>query len=81
MSRNLPPGYRLSTLPSSKKGALPILYAALDENVEGGDFIGPDGLFQIRGYPTKVNPDEYARDEKIAKRLWGLSEEMTGIYY
>jgi len=68
-------------LQSAKKGALPILYAALDNTVKGGEFIGPDGFRQIRGYPTEVDADDYARDEEIAKRLWRISEEMTGVFY
>jgi NAD(P)-dependent dehydrogenase (short-subunit alcohol dehydrogenase family) len=41
-------------LQSAQMGALPVLYAALSEDVKGGEFIGPDGFQQIRGYPTVV---------------------------
>ena len=68
-------------LQSAKKGALPILYAALGKEVAGGEFIGPDGFQQIRGYPTSVDADEYSKNKEVAERLWKASEEMTDIYY
>lgn len=68
-------------LQSAEKGALPILYAALDNAVFGGEFIGPDGFQQMRGYPTKVDADNYSNDQKVANRLWSESEKMTKIFY
>lgn len=61
-------------------GALPILYAATDPDVESGQFIGPDGRNEAKGYPTLVEPLDAARDRGVAKRLWELSEELTGIH-
>ena len=63
------------------KGALPILYAALDKDVIGGEFIGPDGFQQMRGYPTKVDADEYSKNKEVAERLWSESEKMTKVFY
>ncbi len=68
-------------LQPATKGALPVLYAAMDKNLEGGEFIGPDGFQQIRGYPSKVEADEYAHDKKVAERLWSESEQMTNVFY
>jgi NAD(P)-dependent dehydrogenase (short-subunit alcohol dehydrogenase family) len=68
-------------LQSAKKGALPVLYAALSKDVEGGEFIGPDGFQQIRGYPIRVEADEYSRNKEVAVQLWKASEEMTTIHY
>ncbi len=68
-------------LQSAKKGALPVLYAALDRGVEGGEYIGPDGLQEMRGYPVRVDSDEYSKDKQVAERLWRASEEMTATYY
>lgn len=68
-------------LQSAKNGALPILYAALEKDIKGGEFIGPDGFQEMRGFPTKVDSDEYSKDKKIAERLWKSSEEMTNIHY
>jgi len=68
-------------LQSAKKGALPVLYAALEKNIAGGEFIGPDGFQQMRGYPIKVEADAYSRDTRVGERLWKVSEEMTRVYY
>lgn len=62
-------------------GALPSLYAATMPDVSGGDYIGPDGFQQTRGYPTKVGCRALARDEKLQKRWWELSEKLTGVSY
>ena len=68
-------------LQPAAKGALPILYAALDKNLKGGEFIGPDGFQQMRGYPTKVEADEYSNNKVIAERLWSKSEKITNVFY
>lgn len=68
-------------LQRAEKGALPILYAALDKDVKGGEFIGPDGFQQISGYPTSVEADEYSKDKEVAERLWSASEKMTHVFY
>jgi NAD(P)-dependent dehydrogenase (short-subunit alcohol dehydrogenase family) len=64
-----------------ERGALPQLYAATMVNVEGGDFIGPDGPFESRGNPTRVEPVERARDPDVGRRLWEVSEELTGVRF
>jgi len=66
---------------SAAKGALPMLYAAAAPEVEGGDYIGPDGLGELRGHPIKVSCSSAARDAASAARLWELSEELTGVRY
>jgi NAD(P)-dependent dehydrogenase (short-subunit alcohol dehydrogenase family) len=68
-------------LQPAEKGALPILFAALDKNLKGGEFIGPDGFQQMRGYPTKVEADEYSNNKGVAERLWSESEKMTNVFY
>lgn len=60
-------------------GALPQLYAAAGAKVEGGQFWGPDGRNESRGFPTLVEPLEAARDRELARRLWAISEELTGV--
>ena len=62
-------------------GALPQLYAATAPDVVGADFIGPDGMRALRGHPTRVTPSRYATDPEVAKRLWAISEELTGVSY
>jgi NAD(P)-dependent dehydrogenase (short-subunit alcohol dehydrogenase family) len=64
---------------SDEMGALPTLYAATSDDVEGGDFIGPDGIGGARGHPKKVGCSSEARDEEDARRLWDVSVEMTGV--
>jgi len=68
-------------LQPAEKGALPVLYAALDKNINGGEFIGPDGFQQMRGYPIKVDADEYSNNKVVAERLWSESEKMTNVFY
>lgn len=60
-------------------GALNQLYAAVDPGAQSGKFYGPDGFGENRGYPTEVQPIASARDEETARRLWKLSEELTGV--
>ena len=66
---------------SAEKGALPQLYAATAPDVHGADFFGPDGYRALRGHPTRVFPSRYAADPDVAKRLWQVSEELTGVRY
>ena len=66
---------------SAAMGALPSLYAATMPDVQGADYIGPDGFQQMRGYPKKVGCRSIARDPEIGARLWKLSEQLTGVSY
>jgi NAD(P)-dependent dehydrogenase (short-subunit alcohol dehydrogenase family) len=60
-------------------GALPTLYAAVAPDVNGCDYIGPRG--GMRGYPAKAMSNNKSYDEALAKRLWKVSEELTGVVY
>jgi len=62
-------------------GALPQLYAATALDVAGGDYIGPGGIAEMRGYPTNVGRTEAAMDMGAAAELWRISEELTGVSY
>jgi NAD(P)-dependent dehydrogenase (short-subunit alcohol dehydrogenase family) len=64
---------------SAEMGVLPQLYAATALEVEGGDFIGPDGRNEKRGYPTRVHPVAEVCDSNLAQRLWQRSMELTGV--
>ncbi len=64
---------------SAERGALPSLYAATAPGIISGDFIGPDGFQQTRGFPRKVGSNRRSRDTGIAARLWAVSEERTGM--
>jgi hypothetical protein len=62
-------------------GALPTLYAATSPDAEGGEYIGPDGFQEFKGSPVVVRPRPQALDETVGKRLWTVSEELTGVVY
>ncbi|GHI06656.1 putative short-chain dehydrogenase/reductase [Streptomyces cellostaticus] len=61
-----------------KAGALPTLYAAT-QDLPGASYVGPDGLGEMRGAPTLVGRSAAASDPEAARRLWTLSEELTGV--
>ena len=63
------------------RGALPVLRAATDPHVLGGDYYGPGGLGEGRGPPRKVRYAETAHDEQLAGRLWQVSEALTGVRF
>jgi NAD(P)-dependent dehydrogenase (short-subunit alcohol dehydrogenase family) len=73
-------GNQLIAQPDSA-GALPQLYAATMPDAVPGEYFGPDGLFQLRGHPTRVGSSAAARDDEAARCLWQLSEELTGVVY
>jgi len=62
-------------------GALPTLQAAIDPAVQRNDYFGPGGLMEMRGYPKKAESSEAAKDTDLAKRLWQVSEELSGVHY
>ena len=62
-------------------GALPTLRAATDPGVRGGQYFGPGGPGQVRGYPKAVRSGGRSHDAELAKRLWAVSEELTGVTY
>lgn len=66
---------------SGDMGALPTLYAATCPGLEGGTYVGPDGVLEQRGHPEPVTPTRAARDEDVARRLWGVCEKLTGVRY
>ena len=62
-------------------GALPTEFAATAATVRGGDYIGPDGLGEFKGYPKVVTPRPQALDVASAERLWQVSEQLTGVSF
>ena len=60
-------------------GALPTLRAATDPIVESGDYFGPKGIYEMRGYPVKVGTTAAAKNELDARRLWEVSDKLTGV--
>jgi len=62
-------------------GALPTLRAATDPGVLGGQYFGPDGFGEQRGYPKIVGSTAASHDTAAQRRLWAVSEELTGVVY
>lgn len=65
---------------SVTQGALPQVHAAVSE-VPGGTYWGPTGIQEMRGPvgPARINPK--AEDQAVARRLWEISVETTGVDY
>jgi NAD(P)-dependent dehydrogenase (short-subunit alcohol dehydrogenase family) len=66
---------------SADMGALPTLYAATVPDLPGGSFVGPDGFMEQRGHPHLVTAAGKAYDQENWRRLWEVSEELTGVRY
>jgi NAD(P)-dependent dehydrogenase (short-subunit alcohol dehydrogenase family) len=66
---------------SAAMGALPTLRAATDPGVLGGQYFGPDGLGEQRGYPKVVASSEKSHDLALQRRLWTVSEQLTGVTF
>jgi NAD(P)-dependent dehydrogenase (short-subunit alcohol dehydrogenase family) len=82
------PGWAASLYPvlepmfqDSAMGALPQLRAATDPSVQGGQYYGPDGFSQTRGYPKVVGSSKKSHDAERQRRLWTVSEELTAVTY
>jgi NAD(P)-dependent dehydrogenase (short-subunit alcohol dehydrogenase family) len=63
------------------KGALPTLRAATDPGVLGGQYYGPDGLGERTGHPRPVTSSAQSYDMALQRRLWAVSEELTGVSF
>ncbi len=66
---------------SAAMGALPTVYAATAPGVRSGDYFGPDGFAELWGHPKPVGCTERARDVETARRLWDVSETLTGVSF
>jgi NAD(P)-dependent dehydrogenase (short-subunit alcohol dehydrogenase family) len=62
-------------------GALPQIRAAVDSNAKGGQYFGPDGKREMKGYPVHVQPNKTAQDKDIARKLWQISEQLTAVVF
>jgi NAD(P)-dependent dehydrogenase (short-subunit alcohol dehydrogenase family) len=87
LMRNLPPLVGAVTrlaeplFQGADMGALPTLRAATDPGVLGGQFFGPDGFAEQRGYPKVVASTRVSHDAAAQRRLWAVSEELTKVVY
>jgi NAD(P)-dependent dehydrogenase (short-subunit alcohol dehydrogenase family) len=67
--------------PTAAEACASIVHAARGEDVRGGDYWGPKGFLEIRGAPAPARVNPVARDAALGRRLWSLSEELTGVRY
>ncbi|MGO9386322.1 MAG: SDR family NAD(P)-dependent oxidoreductase [Mycobacterium sp.] len=88
LARNLPAVFRPVSavlgpvlFQSAAMGALPTLRAATDPAVQGGQYYGPDGFLEQRGHPKIVQSSAQSHDEELQRRLWAVSEELTGVSF
>lgn len=68
-------------LQSAEMGALPTLFAATHPDIRGGEFIGPDGRGNHRGYPIITGEESKIFKQEISARLWEYSEKVTGVRF
>lgn len=66
---------------SAAMGALPTLFAATAPGLPGNAYVGPDGFLEQRGHPRLVDRSSAAKDASAARRLWSVSEQLTGVRY
>jgi NAD(P)-dependent dehydrogenase (short-subunit alcohol dehydrogenase family) len=85
LDRNLPQWTNVFSRPlmllaqTADMGALPTLRAATDPGVLGGQYYGPDGFGEQRGYPKVVASSKVSHDTEAQRRLWAVSEELTSV--
>ncbi|PRY10785.1 SDR family NAD(P)-dependent oxidoreductase [Kineococcus rhizosphaerae] len=66
---------------SADMGALPTLRAATDPAVLGGQYYGPGGRGEVRGFPEVVTSSPQSYDLALQRRLWAVSEDLTGVEF
>jgi NAD(P)-dependent dehydrogenase (short-subunit alcohol dehydrogenase family) len=64
-----------------EQGALPTLYAATSPQALGGAYYGPGGFAELTGMPALARIPRKAQDEQVARRLWHVSEQLTGVFF
>ncbi len=64
---------------SAAAGALPTLFAATSPDAEGGVMYGPDGFYELKGPPVRAKIVPSAQNKAIWRRLWEVSEQLTGL--
>lgn len=68
-------------LQPADKGALPTIHAATETSLNGGEYIGPDGRGNRKGNPTIETPASGVYHQETMKKLWDVSEKLTGVVY
>lgn len=62
-------------------GALPQIRASVDPDVKGGEYYGPEGRNEMKGYPVRVESSTASHNLEDAARLWEKSERLTGVRF
>jgi NAD(P)-dependent dehydrogenase (short-subunit alcohol dehydrogenase family) len=85
LTRNTPPItaflYARVLSQNAAIGALPTLRAATDPGVLGGHYYGPRGFPGTRGHPKLAHSSGQSHDTTIQRRLWTVSEALTGVTF
>lgn len=66
---------------SQDMGALPQIRASVDPHVKGGEYYGPDGFNEMKGFPVLVQSNAASHNLDDARKLWEVSEKITGITF
>jgi len=85
LTRNVPRFAQLAMAPlqvqGADMGALPTLRAATDPAAVGGQYYGPGGFLELGGYPKVVASNKRSHDVDVQRRLWTVSEELSGVTF
>lgn len=87
LGRHIPPLFAILLAPLSlimntpAEGALPTLMAATESKVANGEYFGPMRWGEMAHSAHRVSTDPASKSEADAKRLWGISEELTGVEF
>src|SRR5262249_53825825 len=66
---------------SAARGALPTVFAAVEPDRLSGEYVGPSGVAFWRGAAQRCGSSARSRDEEVARRLWSVSQELTGVRF
>ncbi|HJQ44037.1 MAG TPA: oxidoreductase [Jatrophihabitantaceae bacterium] len=77
--RSLAPLFLRLVLQSATAGARAVLYAATE--ADAGTYTGPGRFGETRGPIGTARLSTVAQDEKLGRRLWQVSEDITGFHY
>jgi len=71
----------LTFMQSQDMGALPQIRASVDLNVKGGEYYGPNGFNEMKGKPVRVQSNAASHNLEDARKLWEVSEKITGVSF
>ena len=66
---------------SAEAGAAPLLVAATEPSLTGGEYIGPQGLGGTRGRPGPASASQHTIDPVLGEALWAVSEIAGGVTF